>query len=119
MHRTAIEADRKWNNTQSGETGPIADRLKQYGPIKGYVFGFLGEASQDVPDRYTKLMGIAAVRAIARMRFRVWGHIFSNDRITRCSSTAENDRRHLEARLTCWDSHRPSRQGTLRNLRFG
>ena len=150
MHRTAMEADRKWNNTQSGETGPIADRLKQYGPIKGYVFGYLGEASQDVRDeikamavcgaknlwrgmglsdwqeahdilqhRYTKFMGIAAVRAIARMRFRVWGHIFSNDRITRCSSTAENDRRHLEARLTCWDSHRPSRQGTLRNLRFG
>ena len=77
------------------------------------------EAHSILQDRYTKLMGIAAVRAIARMRFRVWGHIFSNDRITRCSSTAENDRRHLEARLTCWDSHRPSRQGTLRNLRFG
>ena len=30
----------KWNNTQSGETGPIADRLTQYGPIKGYVFGY-------------------------------------------------------------------------------
>ena len=55
MHRTAMEADRKWNNTQSGETGPIADRLKQYGPIKGYVFGYLGEASQDVRDEISAM----------------------------------------------------------------
>ena len=76
--------------------------------IKGFVFGYLGEASNDVREeikkmalsgaqnlwrgmglsseeeahsvlqhRYTKIMGIAAVRAIARMRFRVFGVMLS------------------------------------------
>ena len=65
----------------------------------------------------TKIMGIAAVRAIARMRFRVWGHAFDNGRVARCLTTRENDRIHLRALQACWDSFRPSRQGTYRTIR--
>ena len=148
MHRNAKLADRKWNNTQVSETGAIETRLKQFGAIKGFVFGYLGEASNDVREeikkmalsgaqnlwrgmglsseeeahsvlqhRYTKIMGIAAVRAIARMRFRVWGHAFDNGRVARCLTTRENDRIHLRALQACWDSFRPSRQGTYCTVR--
>ena len=66
------------------------------------------EAHSVLQHRYTKTMGIAAVRAIARMRFRVWGHAFDNGRVARCLTTAENDRIHLRALQACWDSFRLS-----------
>ena len=41
----AKAADRKWNNTPQNAVGPIELRLNEFGAVRPFVFGFLGETN--------------------------------------------------------------------------
>ena len=86
----------------SGEPKTCGQWRVESGEWRGMGLSSPEQAHSILKHRYTKTTGIAAVRAIARMRFRVWGRVFGNGRAARCLATAENDRIHLRALEACW-----------------
>ena len=64
--RKARNIDRLYCGTAQGDTGPVEQRLRDFEPVKGLVFGHFGEASPDAHKLIAVLAAAGAQRRLGR-----------------------------------------------------
>ena len=123
----------KWNNTPQNAVAPIEVRLNEFGTVRPFVFGFLGETNNAVRklakdmakvgarnlwrqmgqtsqvnaygillDKFTRTIGVAAVRANARMKLRVLGTLLGRRDDAQYNRASREEARFQEAE---WDNY--------------
>ena len=67
--KKARDVDKLYGGTREGETGPVENKLNQYGDLQGLVVGAFGEGSEDLHNR-VQLLAESMVMAMGLARGR-------------------------------------------------